>query len=123
LSAPYSRALARGYTEGVNQVSRMHLIEIFLPLRDNEGSPFAASNYADIRKTLTEKFGGLTAFSRAPADGTDKEGGRERHDELAVFEVMTDAPERDWWSAYRKELERRFRQDRILIRMSDVTLL
>jgi hypothetical protein len=36
---------------------------------------------------------------------------------------MTDAPERGWWSAYRKELERRFRQDRILIRMSDVTLL
>jgi hypothetical protein len=101
----------------------MHLIEIFLPLRDNEGSPFAAGNYADIRKTLTEKFGGLTAFSRAPADGTDKEGGRERHDELVVFEVMTDAPERGWWSAYRKELERRFRQDRILIRMSEVTLL
>jgi hypothetical protein len=107
LSAPCSRALARGYTEGANQVSRMHLIEIFLPLRDNEGSPFAASNYADIRKALTEKFGGLTAFSRAPADGTDKEGGRERHDELMVFEVMTDASERDWWSAYRKELERR----------------
>ena len=99
----------------------MHLIEIFLPLRDNAGFPFAASNYADIRKTLTEKFGGLTAFSRAPADGTDKEGGRERHDELIV-EIMTDAPERGW-SAYRKELERRFRQDRILIRMSDVTLL
>ena len=81
----------------------MHLIEIFLPLRDNEGSPFAASNYADIRNTLTEKFGGLTAFSRAPADGAEKEHGRERHDELIVIEIMTDALERDWWSAYRQE--------------------
>ena len=101
----------------------MHLIEILLPLRDNQGVPFPASHFMEIKSALTEKFGGLTAFSRAPADGTDKEGGRERHDELVVFEVMTDAPERGWWSAYRKELERRFRQDRILIRMSDVTLL
>jgi hypothetical protein len=101
----------------------MHLIEIFLPLRDNKGSAFASGDFADIRKTLTEQFGGLTAFSRAPADGADKEGGRERHDELVVFEVMTDAPDRGWWSAYRQNLERKFRQDRILIRMSEVTLL
>jgi hypothetical protein len=101
----------------------MHLIEIFLPLRDNQGAPFAAGDFADIRKILTEKFGGLTAFSRAPADGTEQERGRERHDELVVFEIMTDALERDWWSAYRQALERRFKQDRILIRMSDVALL
>jgi hypothetical protein len=101
----------------------MHLIENFLPLRDNEGSPFAAAQFADIRKTLTEKFGGLTAFSRAPADGTDKEGDRERHDELGVFEVMTEAPDRSWWASYRQELERRFKQDRIIIRMSGVSLL
>jgi hypothetical protein len=101
----------------------MHIIEIFLPLRDNEGSLFPASEFADIRKALTEKFGGLTAFSRVPADGTDKEGGRERHDELVVFEVMSEAPERGLWSAYRQELERRLRQDRILIRMFEVSLL
>ena len=101
----------------------MYLIEIFLPLCDNQGAPFEPSGFADIRSTLTEKFGGLTAFSRAPADGMEKERGRERHDALIVFEVMTDAPEHDWWSAYRQGLERRFRQDRILIRMSEVTLL
>ena len=101
----------------------MHLIEIFLPLRDNQGAPFAANEFAEIRRALTEKFGGLTAFSRAPADGTDKERGSERHDELVIFEIMTDTLDRNWWSTYRQALERRFRQDRILIRMSDVTLL
>ena len=111
----------RGNTGGHR--SPMHLIEIFLPLRDNQGAAFAASDFADIRKTLTEKFGGLTVFSRAPADGTEKERGRERHDELVVFEIMTDGLDRDWWSAYRQALERRFKQDRIVIRMSDVTLL
>jgi hypothetical protein len=103
--------------------SLMYLIEIFLPLCDNRGAPFAPGDFAEIRSALTEKFGGLTAFSRAPADGTEKESGRERHDELIVFEIMTDTLERDWWSSYRQSLERKFRQDRILIRVSEVTLL
>src|ERR1043165_1071733 len=101
----------------------MHLIEIFLPLSDNDGNRFAAGTYASIRKELTDKFGGLTTFSRAPAEGTDTEHGRERHDELVVFEIMTDEFDRAWWAAYRKQLEKTFRQDRILIRRSGVSVL
>ncbi|MEA2881286.1 MAG: hypothetical protein QOH32_505 [Bradyrhizobium sp.] len=101
----------------------MHLIEIFLPLSDNDGVRFAAGTFVEVRRELTEKFGGLTAFSRAPAEGTDTEGGRARHDELVVFEVMTEQLDRAWWSAYRKQLEHTFRQQRILIRRSAVTVL
>jgi hypothetical protein len=101
----------------------MQLIEIFLPLSDNEGERFASSTWAGVRKELTEKFGGLTAFSRSPAEGIDTGRGRERHDELVVFEVMTDEIDRAWWTSYRKNLETTFRQDRILIRSSDVDLL
>jgi hypothetical protein len=101
----------------------MHLVEIFLPLSDNDGNRFAAGTFAEVRRELTEKFGGLTAFSRAPAEGTDTEGGRPRHDELVVFEVMTEQLDRAWWSAYRSQLEHRFRQQRILIRRSEVTVL
>src|SRR5947199_6213298 len=99
----------------------MYLIEIFLPLSDNDGKRFDAGIYAAIRDELTEKFGGLTAFSRSPAEGTDSEGGRKRHDDLVVFEVMTDEVDRAWWSGYRRQLESTFRQDRILIRRSEVT--
>jgi hypothetical protein len=101
----------------------MHLIEIFLPLQDNQGAPFAGDDRAQVREHLAEKFGGLTAFTRAPADGTEKDGGRERRELMVVFEVMTDQLDEDWWSTYRRELEDRFKQDRILIRASDTRLL
>ena len=101
----------------------MHLIEILLPLCDNQGVRFAPSEFAAVRSTLIEKFGGLTSFNRAPADGTEKESGGERHDELIVFEIMTDTVDKAWWAAYREQLETTFRQDRILIRASDVFLL
>jgi hypothetical protein len=44
----------------------MHLIEIFLSLTDNRGKPFDDSKFAEVRKTLAEQFGGVTAFTRAP---------------------------------------------------------
>jgi len=101
----------------------MHLIEIFLPLSDNEGKRFAAAAYAGVRKQLADKFGGLTAFSRSPEEGIDIGDGNERHDELVVCEIMTEQFDEAWWTAWRKQLEATFRQDRILIRRSDVTVL
>jgi hypothetical protein len=101
----------------------MHLIEIFLPLHDNQGTPFATGHFAEVRQRLVEQFGGLTAFTRAPAEGTEKEGDRERSEPMVVFEVMTDKLDENWWSTYRAQLERRFRQDRILIRVSEIRLL
>ena len=74
-------------------------------------------------KDCTVKFGGLTAFSRSPAEGVDTGQGRERHDDLIVFEVMTDEIDGAWWTSYREMLEKTFRQDRILIRSSQVDLL
>lgn len=54
----------------------MHLIEILLPLNDNEGRPFESEKFSAIRESLTERFGGLTAFTRSPAQGTTREGGQ-----------------------------------------------
>ncbi|HEV7601843.1 MAG TPA: hypothetical protein VGO49_16505 [Bradyrhizobium sp.] len=101
----------------------MHLVEILLPLCDNQGARFAPAEFAAVRTTLIEKFGGLTSFNRAPADGTEKQGGRERHDELIVFEIMAGEVDKAWWAAYRRRLEKTFKQDRILIRVSEVMLL
>ncbi len=47
----------------------MHLVQILLPLADNRGRPFPAAMLGDVRRELTERFGGLTAFTRAPAEG------------------------------------------------------
>ena len=105
------------------ELADMRLIEIFLPLSNNSGTRFADQYYRDVRKTLTNKFGGLTAFTRSPAEGTEKAQGTERSDELIVFEVMVEKIDRDWWLDYRGELEAKFQQDRILIRASNVAVL
>jgi hypothetical protein len=101
----------------------MHVIEIFLPLYDNEGRRLGRELYARVRKELVERFGGLTAFSRSPAEGLWVEDGKESRDDIVIFEVMTDELDRGWWSQYRRQLEQRFSQDVILIRASEVTQL
>ncbi len=95
----------------------MYVIEILLPLSDNDGRRFPGELWQWVRETLVEKFGGLTAFSRNPAEGVwdGDQGGRSR-DDIVVFEVMADTLERDWWRGFREELERRFRQEEIVVR-------
>jgi hypothetical protein len=82
------------------------VIEILLPLNDNSGRPFAPEKYAAVRQHLTERFGGLTAFTRSPAQGTTTGGGKTVHDEIVVFEVMTENAGRGWWRNHRIQLER-----------------
>jgi hypothetical protein len=101
----------------------MHLVEIFLPLRDKNGKPFAADAYQALRRDLLDRFGGVTAFSRAPAEGTFKEGRKIMRDEIVIFEVMTDRLDLAWWKNYRTSLERTFEQDEILVRATPVTKL
>jgi hypothetical protein len=101
----------------------MHLIEILLPLNHNNGRPFDAAKYAAIRKHLIDRFGGLTAFTRSPAQGTTTDGDKTVHDDIVVFEVMTEKLDPPWWRGYRRQLEQEFRQDAIVVRASAVTLL
>ena len=102
----------------------MHLIEILLPLYDNDGKPFEAAAFDSVRRELTEAFGGVTARLRAPAEGIWKDsGGTVSCDRIVIFEVMANEADRQWWTHYRQELERRFRQERIVIRASNIELL
>ena len=95
----------------------VHVVEIFLPLRDNDGRRFGRELYAGVRERLVERFGGLTAFTRSPAEGLwEAEEGERSRDEIVIFEVMADRLDRDWWRGFRQELEERFRQDEIVIR-------
>jgi hypothetical protein len=80
----------------------VHLVEILLPVADNEGQPFDAHKYVVVREELSRRFGGITAFTRAPAEGSSLAKGTAVHDDIIVFEVMTDTLDRPWWEAYRK---------------------
>lgn len=96
----------------------MFLVQILLPLYDNDGRALARDRYDAVFRTLTERFGGVTAFTRAPAEGAWKEpgGGPINRDRVVVFEVMVERLDHDWWGAYRRQLEAEFRQEKIVIR-------
>jgi hypothetical protein len=97
----------------------MYLIEILLPLADNEGRAFGAGEFNRVRDELAARFGGVTAFRRAPGEGVWAEGGEVSRDKVVAFEVMAEALDRAWWAAYRGELERRFRQEKIVARATE----
>jgi len=101
----------------------MQLIEIFLPLYDNDGNAFDPGLYRRIREELAEKFGGITAHTRAPAQGEMREGAQVARDDIVIYEVMVDSMDRAWWTAYRTDLEKTFAQDRILLRATQVEIL
>jgi len=99
----------------------MYLIEILLPLRDKKGRPFAARIYQSLRDDLTERYRGVTAFTRAPAEGETRAGSGKVRDDIVLFEVMTDKIDRHWWKQYRESLERTFEQDEIVVRAIALT--
>lgn len=101
----------------------MQLVEILLPLSDGQGRRFGADLFADVRQELIDHFGGVTAFTRSPAEGAWANDGRVEHDEIVIFEVMADWIDRSWWRGYRAGLERRFGQDEIVIRAREVERL
>ena len=93
-----------------------HLIEIFLPLNRNDGSAQPGERFAKVRTELVERFGGLTAFTRAPAEGLWAEDGDVSRDAIVILEVMDASFDAGWWRAYRATLERRFEQEAVLVR-------
>jgi hypothetical protein len=101
----------------------MFLIEILLPLRDASGNPFPPEAYESLAQLLTARFGGITSFSRSPAEGRWRNEGATEHDDIAVLEVMTDSVDRAWWSKLRQDLMREFSQEDIVVRSHGVELL
>jgi hypothetical protein len=100
------------------------LVEFFLPVFDNGGARFPQEDFVRVRRELTERFGGVTAFMRSPATGLwEDETGAVRRDDLVSFEVMTETLDRDWWRNYRAQLGKRFRQQEILMRATSSEVL
>jgi hypothetical protein len=77
----------------------VYLVQILLPVFDNHGAPQPPKLFQQVSQELTERFGGLTPFTRAPAEG------------------------RPWWEEYRRKLEQRFRQEAIVVRAQEVEQL
>jgi hypothetical protein len=97
-----------------------YLVQILLPItRDKR----ARTNLEAVKAELTEKFGGVTMHLDAPAEGLWQDDGAIEEDRIVTAEVMTEVVDRVWWARYRAELETRFRQDEIVIRVSQIERL
>ena len=102
----------------------MHLIQLLLPLYDNNDVPFPKPMFDSVHAELTEAFGGVTAYVRSPAVGAwEASDGSVQRDDVILLEVMADAVDQPWWSAYRSRLEKRFHQDEIMIRATSTQRL
>ncbi|MEQ1716488.1 MAG: hypothetical protein ABL907_10965 [Hyphomicrobium sp.] len=101
----------------------MHLIQILLPCRDNDGTVFPPDHYERLVHALTLQFGGVTSYMRSPADGRWHQGGETERDEIVVVEVMTKSIDRDWWANLRERLRQEFRQDEIVVRAQRIERL
>jgi hypothetical protein len=97
---------------------------LLLPVSDEKGTHFPAALYGEVSKELTERFGGLTAYARAPAAGLwEERPGKTTRDDIVVYEVMVDDLDTAWWAQYRKTLEGRFAQDELVIRAQEIRRL
>jgi hypothetical protein len=91
----------------------MHLVQLLLPRYDEA-----------VARELTERFGGMTAYARAPARGEWKPApGETVHDDIVVYEVMVDTLDREWWARYRRELERRLGEQELVVRAHPIERL
>jgi hypothetical protein len=91
-----------------------HLVQVLLPLQRQDGSRIAASEFARVRAELTKAFGGVTAYSRSPATGLwMNEDETIERDQVIMVEVVVEAFDREWWAAYREQLEQRFGQEEV----------
>ena len=102
----------------------MYLVQLLLPLYDNSGHRISRQTFAGVRDELTRRFGGVTAFTRSPAQGTWVEpGGDVERDDIVVCEVMVETLDSAWWEAYRTRLETLFGQQELVIRASEIRRL
>jgi hypothetical protein len=101
----------------------MHLFQILLPRADNTGQPFAREDFDRVKEELAADFEGVTAYLQAPAEGLWREGGQTDNDDIVIFEVMAEEIDLQDWRRRRTELERRFRQDKVIIRYMPMALV
>jgi len=101
----------------------MKLVQLLLAVADNDGRRFPASLYEHVARDLTERFGGVTAYTRSPAEGRWQSGSSEHHDDVLVVEVMVEELDPEWWASLRRRLAATFRQESLVIRAHDIRLL
>jgi hypothetical protein len=101
-----------------------HLVQLLLPLADNEGRKFGEASFDAVRRELTRRFGGVTAYMRSPATGLwKKDSGEVDRDEVITVEVMVETLDPEYWRSYRDELANAFGRQSLVCRAIAIEVL
>jgi hypothetical protein len=102
----------------------MFLIQLLLPTRSPAGETFQDDLLRMTRAELIEHFGGLTAYLRSPASGAwTSPDGKVEEDSVVMIEVVADTFDKPWWRGYAETLKRRFAQESLHVRATEVETL
>jgi ribosomal protein S17E len=102
----------------------MNMVQLLLPLWSNSGERFRRNLFDQVTKELMDRFSGLTTHTQAPASGLwEEDDGKTIHDEIIIYEVMVESLDLPWWSEYRRLLETRFEQNKLIIRAYAISIL
>jgi len=96
----------------------MHLVQLLLPVIGER------EVFDEVMHELTERFGGVTAYTRAPAAGVWKSPSEStERDDIVVVEVMVAELDKAWWARYRRGLEKRLAQKHLVVRAHEIQSL
>lgn len=92
----------------------LKLVQLLLPIKTPDAT--SRRSFETVLAELTEEFGGATAYLQSPASGLWQNQGEVDRDRIVMLEVMADNFDREWWTSYRRALERYFGEEEIVIR-------
>lgn len=103
-------------------MAHVHLAEyeIYLPLRYNNGRKIPRSKWELTFREILERYGGYTL--KKNIQGQDPYSRRERLHLISIHTYDSAANDR-WFHRYKRILEQRFRQRRIYITKTKLTIL
>src|SRR3954453_9289598 len=97
----------------------MQEFDIYLPSKNADGSGVDAKEIAQIKETLVKAFGGYTHFPQK-SEGAWRVGGVTLRDEITIIRVLDDASAKFDMVEFKRTLEKRLRQEAVLIVRRDV---
>ena len=68
----------------------MYLVQILLPLSDNDGRRFPRTEFDRIKSELADRYSGVTAYLQAPAEGLWQHDAGHEHDDTAEHQSRGD---------------------------------
>jgi hypothetical protein len=90
---------------------------MLLPTKDNAGTPYPDSFWQRLKRDMVERFGGVTAYTRAPAEGVwSGPADGAKAEDICIVEVMVSQIDEKWWHRYRADLENDWAQQKVVVR-------